>query len=513
MLRKVSSILIVCLMVFSVSVNAFASGMDDKGNRNTKNYVSDSRRLENNAKIDAERKLADLRCKKHISKDDLEIKRNLEEYLNACADYRNFHGSVLVKKDGRVILANGYGMADYENNIPNMPNTRFAIASMTKQFTAMAILQLYENGKLNLDDKLSKYITDFARGEEITIHQLLTHTSGITNYTMLPEFWTMDKKDLNLDSIISMIKDKPLDFNPGESWNYSNSGYVLLGYIVENITGNSLEKYMEKNIFKPLKMKDTGVCYKNDKKMIKTVAYDGFLDIVPIDDSFALNGLFGAGYLYSTVEDINRWDKALNSDKLVSKNTMDLIFTPHVEIAPDNYYGYGWVIVGDGADKEIYHDGSVPGFSSIISRFVDRDTSIIILSNNSTAGSGIYDIKNDLNSILLGQDVELPVEKKSITLDTEILDGLTGTYEVAPGINFTISREENHLYAQLTGQEKYEIFAKSETQFFYRIVDAEISFTRDENGQVIGLVLHQLGMEIPGQKITDSEAETVQPAA
>ncbi|MDP4181682.1 MAG: serine hydrolase [Bacillota bacterium] len=493
MLRKISALLVICLLVLNISISADASMY--RGGKINKYHVSEVERFKEYARINN-----NVKYRNSLTKDEKEIKKNLEEYLNAAAKYRNFHGSVLVETSGKVVLAKGYGMADYEKKIPNTQSTRFAIASMTKQFTAMAIMQLYEKGKLKLDDKLSKYFPDFPRGDEITIHQLLTHTSGITNYTNLEEFWSLNPNTVDQKAILDLLKIKPLDFNPGEGWNYSNSGYFLLGLIVEKISGKSLDNYLNKNIFMPLKMNDTGVVYKNDKKMIDTVGYVGFLDISPIDDLLTFKSLYGAGFLYSTIEDLYLWDRALYTCKLVSKKTMDLIFTPHVDTKLIGYYGYGWVIQGEGKDKEIYHDGSMLGFNSIISRFPERNTGIIILSNNNFNGSSVYRIKSDINSILLGQKVELPKELKAITLDTGKIDKLVGNYEIAQGINFTITREENHVYAQLTGQDKAEIFPESEISFFYRIADAIITFEQDDSGQFVGLVLHQNGAEIPAKK-------------
>jgi CubicO group peptidase (beta-lactamase class C family) len=513
MYRRLSALFVVCFMVLNFSIGADASMHKVKDSKSSRFHVPEIERFKEYARINKDNKLKDNRHQSPIIKENKEIKKNLEEYLNAAAQNRNFHGSVLVEKDGKIILAKGYGMADYENSIPNTPSTRFGIASMTKQFTSMAIMQLYEKGKLKLDDKLAKYFPDFPRGDEITIHHLLTHTSGITNYTNLPEYWSIDPENVDVTTIINLFKDKPLEFNPGEAWNYSNSGYLLLGVIVEKVTGKSLESYLQKNIFIPLKMKNTGVVYKKDKKMIDTVGYVGYLDIEPIDDALTLKTLYGAGFLYSTIEDLYLWDRALYTCKLVSKKTMDIIFTPHVDTKLIGNYGYGWVMQGEGSDKEIYHDGSLLGFSSIISRYVERNTGIIILSNNNYSGSNVFKIKDDINSILIGKKVDLPAPKKAIALDAAIIDGLVGNYEIVKGMNIIITREESHVYAQVTGQEKIEIFPESDTSFFYRIVDAEFTFIKDTNGQVVGLILHQFEAEIPAKKIIDDSTQTAQQAA
>jgi hypothetical protein len=187
---------------------------------------------------------------------------------------------------------------------------------------------------------------------------------------------------------------------------------------------------------------------------------------------------------------------------------MDLIFAPHVDTELIGYCGYGWIIQGEGSEQEIFHDGSVLGFNSIISRYPARNTGIIVLSNNHFSGSSVYKVKDSINSILLGQDVELPVEKKAITLDTGVLDNFVGTYEIIPEMNFIITREGGHLYAQITGQEKLEIFAKSETEFFYRVADAQITFVKDQDGEIKGLILHEMGIDLPAKRMADTVVET-----
>ncbi|MDP4183035.1 MAG: serine hydrolase domain-containing protein, partial [Bacillota bacterium] len=213
-----------------------------------------------------------------LSKDDLETQRRLNQYMDAAANNNNFHGEVLVEKGSRILLSKGYGMADYEKSIPNTSSTKLAIGSITKQFTSMAVMQLYEKGKLKLTDKLNKFFKDFPRGNEISIHQLLSHTSGIVNYTQLEEFYKLAPEDLKSDNIIKLLYNKPLDFEPGQSWNYSNSNYLLLSKIIEKLSGMSLEEYMEKNIFKPLDMKNTGACFSKGKIRLSAKGYTGYLD-------------------------------------------------------------------------------------------------------------------------------------------------------------------------------------------------------------------------------------------
>ncbi len=181
----------------------------------------------------------------------------LDEYAQAEFKVKEFNGTVLVMQKGKAIYKKAFGMADREWNVANTVNTKFRIGSVTKQFTAACILQLAEQGKLNTDDKLSKYIADYPKGDSITVHMLLNHTSGITNYTNLPEFWPKAILPLTTDSMIALFKNKPLDFSPGTKWNYSNSGYFLLGVIVEKASGKTFNNYLLENIIKKMGLKNT----------------------------------------------------------------------------------------------------------------------------------------------------------------------------------------------------------------------------------------------------------------
>ncbi|OPZ94549.1 MAG: Penicillin-binding protein 4* [Firmicutes bacterium ADurb.Bin419] len=443
-----------------------------------------------------------------LSDEEKIVAQNLDEYLEALEKNRKFHGSVLVAKEGKILLDKGYGNANYEQGIENTSKTTFPIGSVTKQFTAMAVMQLYEKGLLTLEDKLSNYITDFPGAETITIKQLLTHTSGIVSYTEMQEFLTSMPEDMSLEYLINMVKEKTLEFEPGTKWKYSNTGYIILGYIVEKVSGVSLEEYLNLNIFEPLDMKNTGVCYKDDIKMFDSTGYVGFLDLTEIDDEIILRGAHGAGYLYSTVEDLYRWDRSLYTDKLVKKETMDMIFTGYEDTQSFGKYGLGWFVREDESlGKVVFHGGNTLSFTADISRYIDKDMTIIMTINN-----GYYDVDN-LTSILAGivegKKYDLPGEFKAIELDTKLTDKYTGTYEYIEGYNVIITKTGEQLYAQLTGQGKAEIYPEAENKFFYRAVDAQITFTSDENGEITGLKFKQGSSEFNAKRIGDAPEEKI----
>ena len=303
-----------------------------------------------------------------------DVTSEVDIMLNEMAEQNLFSGSVLIAREGEILLSNGYGMADREKNIANTPQTKFYLGSITKQFTAMAILMLQAEGKLNVQDRICQYISDCpAAWHEITIHQLLIHTSGIPHFMDFP----LDRPSTSAQTI-ARIKDKPLDFKPGEKWSYSGSGYNVLGYIIEQVTGKRYEVFLEEKIFEPLKMIDTGYAASNDNL---AVGYENNFDLA---DNIDISNLYTSGGLYSTVEDLYRWDQALYTEKLISKEVLDAIFTSYITIPPESNgesYGYGWVIAKKINHRWIGHEGVVPGFASEIDRYPDDKVTIILLSN------------------------------------------------------------------------------------------------------------------------------------
>ena len=412
------------------------------------------------------------------------IESKLDEYIHAYVKLNRYSGSVLIAKEGKIILNRGYGMADIEHDVPNTPQTKFRLGSITKQFTSMAIMQLQERELLSVEDPITSYLPDFRDGEKITIHHLLTHTSGIPNFTNFPEYAETMMLPSTVEKTIDRFKDKSLEFEPGERYRYSNSGYIVLGYIVEKVAGESYEDYIEEQLFKPLNMKSTG--YDHHETILKNRASgysagkEGFDNARYVDMTIP----HAAGALYSTVEDLYLWDRALYTEKLLSKSSLDKIFTPF-----KGNYGYGWSIRPQSGHKRISHGGGINGFSTTISRYVDDDICIIVLSNLEFAPSG--KIATNLASILFGEEADWPKEQKIAEVNPSIYDAYVGRYELRPNLIIAIIKEENRLFAQATGQSKAEIFPESEEKFFWKVFDAQISFIKNEQGEVTQAILHR----------------------
>jgi CubicO group peptidase (beta-lactamase class C family) len=431
---------------------------------------------------------------------DKDISKKVDDYLNAEQKIDNFSGSVLVAKGGTVLLDKGYNMSNFEQNVKNTAYTTFPIGSMTKQFTSMAIMQLVEKGMINEQDKVSKYIPDFPNGDKITIDNLLTHTSGLGDLSV-PELLTMKPEDSEkVDNVINLFKNKPLNFNPGTKFQYSNSGYILLGYIVEKVSGIKYADYLQNNIFKPLNMDHTGMGYNGTEKNYTSNGYTGYLDVSPISDEALLNGLYGAGALYSTTEDLYKWDRALKEHKLVNEKTSDKIFSNHVAMSEDSkvYYGYGWMLYDSPVGRDIFHGGNILGFTSNIARFVDKDLTIIILSN--IGYSDLDSINNTLTNICLGYKYEMPKSKEVVKIDTNTLNKYTGEYSFSTLGTVSIANEDGHTYFEIQGQPKYEMFPEAQNKFFFRAFNGTLTFNTNDEGQVTSIDLYQLGLKYSGNK-------------
>lgn len=432
------------------------------------------------------------------------MKAKLDNYIKSYVNLDLFRGAVLVAKDGKILLCKAYGMANVEHDVPNKIDTKFRIASITKQFTAMAIMQLQEMGLLNVQDPISKYIPDYPNGDKITIHHLLTHTSGIPELTELPGVAKKTIKQHSLEKLISRFKDKPLESKPGEKFAYCNSDYILLTYIIEKTSGKKYETFLKEHIFDPLNMKDSG--YDDYNRIIKNRASGYSLNNGELENADYLDMSFptGAGALYSTVEDLYRYDRALYTDKLISQESLNKIFTPHVDsssLFPNSSYGYGWFIQPSSPyGKIISHGGAINGFSTKISRYVDHKICVIVLSNFQLTSVKIVD---NLELIALGKKPEYaPKKHVAISVNPEIYDQFVGAYQSeAKDKTFVVTKENDKLFINIAGF-KVQLNPETETEFF-AIMDTQISFIKDEGGKVTKLVLHQNGENIPAQRVVE----------
>ncbi len=420
----------------------------------------------------------------------------LNELLTAYSKINEFNGTALVAQKGTVLLNKGYGYKNAAADEPNTGNTIFQIGSITKQFTAAVILKLAENKKLSLNDKISKYFTDLKLDKEITIAQLLSHTSGIYNYTNDADFMRTEAvKPANQQKIFALFKNKKLDFEPGTQWSYSNSGYMLLGYIIEKVTKKPYEKVVRDYIFRPLKMNNSGFDFAALKSKDKATGYFSIngknsTEAGIVDSSVS----YAAGAIYTTTSDLLKWHKAVLNNTIIKRASTEKAFTP-----VKNKYGFGWGIDSIYEKRVTAHGGGIFGFNTNMARIESDDICIVLLNN--TGNPKLADITKDIFSVLYDKPYKLPEPKKEITLPEEILKKYAGTYEVTPQFQITITVEEGKLIAQATDQPKFELFAQKENYFFLKAVEAEVEFVNNDKGEVEKLILYQGGAKTPAVKI------------
>lgn len=546
----------------------------------------------------------------------------IDQLLALSTKYGQFNGTALVADNGKVIYTKGFGLANMEWNIPNAPDTKFRLGSITKQFTSTLILQLIEQGKIKLDGKLIDYLPEYRNdtGAKVTIHHLLNHTSGIPSYTSLPGFFQgVSRNPFTVDEFVKKYASGDLEFEPGTKFIYNNSGYFLLGAIIEKVIGKPYEQVVKENIFDPLGMKNSGYdrwgTILNKRATGYTKTPSGY-DTAPYLD---MSIPYAAGSLYSTVEDLYLWDQALYGEKILPAKSKELMFKANL-----NNYGYGWIIRSAtlGPNKlavpTVMHGGGINGFSTVLVR-MPAEKRLIVLLDNAEHGPYLNQMVMNIMSVLYDQPYDLPKqsiadllfktvtekdvaaaiaqyrdlkprpaaseynfaetelnvlgyrllqtnklaeaieifklnvemypksdnaydslgeaymrhgnkelaianykkslelnpkntnatsklasltgEQKEVKVDPKLYDSYVGEYEVTPSFIITITIEGGKLIAQATGQGKLELFPISETDFTFKVVDAQVTFVKNTQGQVTELILNQNGRKMPGKKI------------
>lgn len=369
--------------------------------------------------------------------------QQIDSLLSKFAEYGQFNGTALVADSGKVIFKKGYGLANMEWDIPHQTDTKFRLASVSKQFTAMLVVQLAAENKLDLQAPISTYLPDYPKdkGDIITAHHLLTHTSGIPSYTNYRTYRKMMPNNYSAKELVDQFADSALVFEPGFRFDYSNSGYALLGYLIETITGLPYGEVLQTQIFAPLGMENSG--YGNYRDIIKNRAsgYNKngveYANATFIDMSVA----YAAGGLYSTAEDLYIWDQALYTEQLLPALFRDKMFEKYASTG-GHHYGYGWdvgvLFIGNTGEKvrTIDHDGVINGFTSSIVRMPDSKSSVILLNN--TGGAPLRAITKAIAAILTDRTYDMPLQSMA-----EVIYKMIATAGTDAGATFYEENKEN----------------------------------------------------------------------
>jgi CubicO group peptidase (beta-lactamase class C family) len=424
-----------------------------------------------------------------------DLSAKFDEYLARCVELERFSGTILVSREGRTVLSKGYGWANAEHKVPNTSQTKFRLGSITKQFTASAILLLQERGKLDVHDPISKHLPDAPpEWAGVTTHHLLTHTSGVPNFTSFPDYqktWMVPSTPAQL---IARFRDKPLEFEPGVRFNYSNSGYILLGAIIEKTSGTTYEAFVRENICEPLQLRDTGYDHSTTVLAHRAAGYERLSEVTTNAEYIDMSIPYAAGALYSTVEDLARWDQALTAGKLLSPQSFAAMYTP---VKGD--YAYGWTVKQRAQHKEISHGGGINGFNTFILRYPEEHVCVVVLSNVVPASP--ERMAHDLAAIVSGEPYSLPTKREAVKVDPALYDTYAGRYQLQPDSILTIQRSGDRLLVQGPDKRMVEIFPESETEFFFKVVDAQITFVKNEQGQITHLMLRQAGHNVQAKRL------------
>lgn len=423
------------------------------------------------------------------------IAARIDAELSAAYPPGGAGAAAIVVRDGKTILRKGYGMANVELGVPNAPDTVFRIGSMTKQFTAVAVLMLVQEGKIAFDDPLKKFLPNYpAGGEKITIENLLTHTSGVRSYTEMPDFESGMRNDYTVPEMIDRFAKEPLDFPPGSQWHYDNSGYFLLGAVIEKASGMAWGAFLQQRILDPLKMKSTYIGSNDQVIPHRASGYshdeNGKLVNAPF---LSMTQPYAAGALCSTVDDLARWDEALYAGKLVRPELLARAWTAHrLPSGASTGYGYGWEIGSWDGHRVIEHDGGINGFSSDGIRLPDDRLFVAVLSNDEDHQPGSDTVAERIVTEALGKPYDA---RPRIAVSEGKLREYVGIYRIDADSTRSVTYDAGKLYTQRSGGRKAEAIPTAPDQFFYAETLNTLSFDRDGAGKVVGMTMSSFGHE------------------
>jgi CubicO group peptidase (beta-lactamase class C family) len=409
----------------------------------------------------------------------LNIER-IDQYLETASAAFRFNGVAHIARNGTIELNKGYGWKDVKNKTLHDSASIFQIGSITKQFTAAIILKLQEEGKLSVSDPIGKYLSDYPNGNKISLYHLLTHTSGIDDYTKhFKPFQFIIKKTVDREKVINSFKNEPLAFEPGLQFQYSSSNYYLLGIIIEKITGRTYEQVVRESIFTPLQMTHCGFDFRSLSDSNKAAGYSVFYKerqskAANLDSTI----LYAAGAIYSTTGDLYKWIKAVAHQQILTPHSWTMALTPN-----KGNYGFGWAIDSLYGKKYITHTGVTANFSSLLLYFPDEDISLILLNN--TAGN-LWNTGIDISQIIFEQQYPWG-EQPEVKLDSTRMKQYIGTYAYGKSHTLSVTVRDGKLYldgTRNTGISNAPFVALSDSEFYNKSLYLKIEFVKDSSGNV-----------------------------
>jgi len=437
-----------------------------------------------------------------------DVAARIDQVLSATYKADAPGATVIVVKDGKTLLRKAYGLADVERKLPLAADTPMRLGSITKQFTSTAILMLVDEGRIRLDDDITVYLPDYpTQGKKITIEHLLTHTSGIVSYTGKPGYALAMQKDLTVQQMVDSFKNDPLDFAPGSRYKYNNSGYFLLGAIIEKVSGKTYDKFVEERIFVPLGMTRSAYEGHERDKAPRAQGYtrapEGFQPSKPI----SMTQPYAAGSLVSTVDDLARWDAAVSSGKLLQAGSWQRAFTPYtLSTGSSTGYGYGWETGTLRGAQMIGHGGGIPGFNSFALRLPAEKLYVAVLSNVDSGMAPASEAAYKAAAIAIGKPFP---DYQARKLDPKLLDAYAGVYRAEGSDTRTVRRDGERLVLQRAGRPPVTLQAYSETGFFIPDSLQSFEFSRDAQGKVSQLVVHNPTADQVNPRIGDAPPQRV----
>ncbi|MFD2571399.1 serine hydrolase [Spirosoma soli] len=426
----------------------------------------------------------------------------LDEYLTSAQQAYRFNGALLVAHKGKVLLHKAHGVRNAVTKAPNDTSTRFPILSITKSFTSALILMLQERGKLSVEDKLSKYFPDYPNGNQIKLHHLMTHTSGIFNFTQM-----IDEGDSAIvchpvpkERVLELFWNKPLEFTPGKQFSYNNSAYFLLGMIIEKVTGKPYEQAMREMVFQPLGMTHSGFDFINLPAQSRAFGYDtltaDYYSPYPHYDSTVV---YSAGSIYSTTSDMYKWGRAVADQQLISPKSWKEAFTPRL-----NDYGYGWMIGDYSGKRYMRHSGGYPGFMSEFVYYPGEDITIILFNNFGNYDDSLFPLVMGLSAVVMNKPYDLWEPLQQVKLDKAALRQYIGSYVLNDKFGIDIVLKDDRLYAQGKGKTQFSelgLNVSGEDKFFIGAHNTRLTFQKDESGKVVKFTLRELGQDTEWKRL------------